>query len=174
MECASLRRPTWSGARKAGGFDGLYTYSVGTAIGATFSRTCGEAHRVGLLCAPSVGPGYDARLATGDSLVRPRLDGATYDRMWRTAVGAHPDLVTITSYNEWQEGTQIEPAYVHIGHAAYDGAWGSGVAPLGARTLMQRAVDRTIRGHEAPGSETEGSSSGLLHRSPETSGSGEK
>jgi glycoprotein endo-alpha-1,2-mannosidase len=112
------------GRAKAGGFDGLYTYSVGTAIGATFSRTCGEAHRAGLLCAPSVGPGYDARLATGDALVRPRLDGATYDRMWRTAVGAHPDLVTITSYNEWQEGTQIEPAHVQVGHDAYDGAWG--------------------------------------------------
>ena len=34
----------------------------------------------------------------------------TYDGMWRTAIRAKPDLVTITSYNEWHEGTQIEPA----------------------------------------------------------------
>ena len=30
--------------------------------------------------------------------------------MWRGAVRARADLVTITSYNEWHEGTQIEPA----------------------------------------------------------------
>ena len=38
--------------------------------------------RVGLLCAPSVGPGYDARRATGDPHVKPRRHGLTYDSMW--------------------------------------------------------------------------------------------
>jgi glycoprotein endo-alpha-1,2-mannosidase len=97
--------------------------------GAHFGRICAQARAVGILCAPSVGPGYDARLATGDSVVRPRLSGATYDRMWRTALRAGADLVTITSYNEWQEGTQIEPARAQIGSASYEGAWAtSGVA----------------------------------------------
>ena len=98
------------GRAKAAGFDGLYTYDVATWNGNTFARICTQAHRAGLLCAPSVGPGYDARLATTDEMVRPRLLGATYDRMWRAAVRADADVVTITSYNEWQEGTQIEPA----------------------------------------------------------------
>ena len=31
-------------------------------------------------------------------------------RMWRAAIAAGADRVTITSYNEWHEGTQIEPA----------------------------------------------------------------
>ncbi len=42
--------------------------------------------------------------------MKPRRNGATYDAMWRAALAAHADLVTITSYNEWNEGTQIEPA----------------------------------------------------------------
>ena len=44
--------------------------------------------------------------------------------MWKTALRANPDLVTITSYNEWQEGTQIEPAQPQVGRPSYEGAWG--------------------------------------------------
>jgi hypothetical protein len=117
------------GRAKASGFDGLYTYDVVTWNGALFRRLCTQAHAAGLLCAPSVGPGYDARLTTRLESVRPRNDGQTYDRMWKTALGADPDLVTVTSYNEWQEGTQIEPARVATGKPSYEGAWGKkGVA----------------------------------------------
>jgi glycoprotein endo-alpha-1,2-mannosidase len=120
---------TFVGRAKASGFDGLYTYDVVTWNGALFRRLCTQAHAAGLLCAPSVGPGYDARLATRQEAVRPRNDGLTYDRMWKTALKAGPDVVTITSYNEWQEGTQIEPARAAVGKESYDGAWGkNGVA----------------------------------------------
>jgi hypothetical protein len=120
---------TLVGRAKASGFDGLYTYDVVTWNGSLFKRLCTQAHRAGLLCAPSVGPGYDARLATRHDAVRPRLRGATYDRMWKTALRAGADLVTITSYNEWQEGTQIEPAQSQFGRPNYEGAWGrEGVA----------------------------------------------
>jgi hypothetical protein len=49
--------------------------------------------------------------------------------MWRAAITARPDAVTITSYNEWHEGTQIEAAaprtrYGRYRYACYDGAWG--------------------------------------------------
>jgi glycoprotein endo-alpha-1,2-mannosidase len=115
---------TLVGRAKAAGFDGLYTYDVGTWSGSTFARICAQAHAVGLLCAPSVGPGYDARLATGHELVRSRENGVSYDRMWKRALRARADLVTITSYNEWQEGTQIEPARAQAGRPAYEGAWG--------------------------------------------------
>lgn len=117
------------GRAKASGFDGLYTYDIVTWNGSLFKRLCTQAHSAGLLCAPSVAPGYDARLATRDQATRPRLHGVTYDRMWKTAVRSGADLVTITSYNEWQEGTQIEPARLQIGRPSYDGAWGKrGVA----------------------------------------------
>jgi hypothetical protein len=115
---------TLVGRAKASGFDGLYTYDVVSWNGSFFKRLCTQAHAVGLLCAPSVGPGFDARLATRQEAVRPRLNGLTYDRMWKTAIGSKPDLVTVTSYNEWQEGTQIEPARIAFGKSSYDGAWG--------------------------------------------------
>ena len=115
---------TLVGRAKASGFDGLYTYDVVTWNGALFKRLCTQAHAAGLLCAPSVGPGYDARLATQHEVVRPRNDGLTYDRLWKTALKADADIVTITSYNEWQEGTQIEPARIALGKPSYEGAWG--------------------------------------------------
>jgi hypothetical protein len=115
---------TLVGRAKASGFDGLYTYDVVTWNGSLFRRLCTQAHSAGLLCAPSVGPGYDARLATRGEAVRPRRHGATYDRMWKTAIRANADLVTITSYNEWQEGTQIEPARLQLGRPSYERAWG--------------------------------------------------
>jgi hypothetical protein len=113
------------GRARAGGFDGIYTYDVLLFDGALFPRLCAQARRHGLLCAPSVGPGYDARRATSDLRVKPRRNGARYDEMWRGALRANADLITITSYNEWHEGTQIEPARARRGrYQCYDGAWG--------------------------------------------------
>jgi hypothetical protein len=124
-----LAHTTLVGRAKASGFDGIYTYDVVTWNGALFKRLCTQAHAAGLLCEPSVGPGYDARLATRHQVVRPRNNGRTYDRMWKTAIRAGADIVTITSYNEWQEGTQIEPARVAVDRPDYGGAWGkSGLA----------------------------------------------
>jgi hypothetical protein len=130
---------TWAdtafvGQAVAGHFSGVYTYDIVTWNGSKFDRICAEAHRHRLLCAPSVGPGYDARRATGDPHVKPRRGGATYDSMWRTAIAAGADEITITSFNEWQEGTQIEPAapparHGEYGYGSYDGAYGlTGVA----------------------------------------------
>ena len=113
-----------AGYAKTAGFQGIYTYDTLTYRGRVFARMCTAAHRQGLLCAPSVGPGYSAQRATGDVRSVDRGDGRTYDSMWNAAIRAGADLTTITSYNEWNEGTQIEPACMHEGYANYDGAWG--------------------------------------------------
>ncbi|HXY84605.1 MAG TPA: hypothetical protein VEH52_03905 [Gaiellaceae bacterium] len=106
------------------GFAGFYTYDILMYGGEQFGRLCAQAHAVGLLCAPSVGPGYDALAATGDDRVKPRDDGETYDSMWSAAIDADADIVTITSYNEWSEGTQIEPAGHGGRYESYNGAYG--------------------------------------------------
>lgn len=137
---------TLVGRAKASGFDGIYTYDVATWNGALFKRLCSQARAAGLLCAPSVGPGYDARLATRHEVVRQRLDGRTYDRMWKTALGAKADIVTITSYNEWQEGTQIEPARAAVDRPDYEGAWGkSGLAAQRAYLTATAAWTARLR-----------------------------
>jgi glycoprotein endo-alpha-1,2-mannosidase len=127
------------GKAAAGGFAGMYTYDIYTYSGSSFPRICASARRVGLVCAPSVGPGYDARRATGDPTVRSRLNGATYDGMWRAAIAARTPVVTITSYNEWHEGTQIEAARGgRPGYESYGGAWG-----LHGKPAQRAYLDRT-------------------------------
>jgi hypothetical protein len=116
------------GMAAAARFDGLYTYDIVTYGANTFRRICTEAHMHQLLCAPSVGPGYFAKRGSGDTKVKQRRNGATYDSMWRMAIASDADRVTITSFNEWHEGTQIEPAQPQrrgaYRYLSYDGAWG--------------------------------------------------
>jgi hypothetical protein len=131
------------GAAATGHFSGVYTYDTLVYGGSLFARLCRQAHAHGLLCAPSVGPGYDAERATGDMRIKPRRDGHTYDSMWQAAILAGADRVTITSFNEWQEGTQIEPAAATLprgsaGYGTYDGAWG-----LHGFTAETAYLDRT-------------------------------
>jgi glycoprotein endo-alpha-1,2-mannosidase len=112
------------GFAAAGLFDGFYTYDFLNFGAAKFTRLCTQAHAVHLLCAPSVGPGYDGARAGEAPALSSRRNGTTYDNLWTAALAARPDIVTITSYNEWGEGTQIEAAAPHRGYSSYDGAWG--------------------------------------------------
>jgi hypothetical protein len=117
------------GFAAAGKFDGFYTYDFVDFGASKFGRLCAQAHAAHILCAPSVGPGYDGVRAGEAPFGSSRKNGQTYDNLWAAAIASHPDVITITSYNEWGEGTQIEPATAKRGYRAYDGAWGlSGVA----------------------------------------------
>lgn len=111
---------------KRGGFDGTYSYfsSDGFSYGSTtrnWRDMATKAKQDGLLFIPCVGPGYD------DTRIRPwnahtrkdREQGRYYRRMWEAALNAlsspsstvdDSGAVAITSFNEWGEGTQIEPA----------------------------------------------------------------
>jgi glycoprotein endo-alpha-1,2-mannosidase len=102
---------------REGGFDGFYTYFAtdGFTYGSTirnWPRLAAWAQANGKLFVPCVAPGYiDTRIRPWNGAnTRDREAGAYYDRMWAAALGVQPELVGITSFNEWHEGTQIEPA----------------------------------------------------------------
>ncbi|MDQ3929711.1 MAG: glycoside hydrolase family 99-like domain-containing protein [Chloroflexota bacterium] len=60
-----------------------------------------------------VTPGWDeSRMQPPRSPAKvfPRRDGALYEEAWKGATASNPEWITITSYNEWFEGTQIEPS----------------------------------------------------------------
>ena len=145
---------TLVGVAAAARFDGIYTYDVLALDGASFVRLCNQARVAALLCAPSVGPGFDARRAIGIERTKARRGGATYDGMWRAALEARPDLVTITSYNEWEEGTQIEPARsgpraAGFRYDDYSGAWGrSGSNAPGAYLARTAYWTRALAGSQ--------------------------
>lgn len=106
----------------AGGFDGAYTYfgSQDMGFGArarNWQGMAGAAEMLRLSFWPCVAPGYDdTRIRPWNSEhTTPRDGGATYRGRWRAALGAPRDSaavagVGVTSWNEWGEGTQIEPA----------------------------------------------------------------
>lgn len=102
-------------------FDGFYTYFAtnGFTYGSTWKnwRSLKKfATQNGLIFIPSVGPGYV------DTEVRPwnagntrhRRHGQYYDVAWRSAVNNNVQFVSVTSFNEWHEGTQIEPAVPRV------------------------------------------------------------
>jgi len=100
-----------------GGFDGIYTYfaSTGFTEGSTLAQwpaLSATAKLSNAMFIPSVGPGYDdTRIRPWNAVnTKPRQDGLYYDAMWQAAVTLDPPpaIVTITSFNEWHEGTQIE------------------------------------------------------------------
>lgn len=100
-----------------GHFDGFYTYFAidGFTYGATvdnWPKLADWARQNNLIFIPSVGPGYeDRRIRPWNGRnSRSREDGVYYDRMFKAAIDVDPPIISITSFNEWHEGTQIEPA----------------------------------------------------------------
>lgn len=101
----------------AAGFDGMYTYfaSNGFSFGSShqnWKAVKNFCDTNNLMFIPSVGPGYI------DTSIRPwnnhntrnRVNGKYYETALQAALTVRPEIVSITSFNEWHEGTQIEKA----------------------------------------------------------------
>jgi len=110
------------------GFDGFYTYFA--VDGFTFGSTCENweylakwAEDNNKIFIPCVGPGYiDTRIRPWNSVnIRERNKGKYYARVFNNAIRTNPYIIGITSFNEWHEGTQIEPAVLkHIEGYEYE------------------------------------------------------
>jgi hypothetical protein len=65
----------------------------------------------------TVMPGYnDLRTGRGNAFAKDREGGAYYERSWQAAIGSSPDWIVITSFNEWPEGSYIEPSVAYGDH----------------------------------------------------------
>jgi glycoprotein endo-alpha-1,2-mannosidase len=105
-------------------FDGIHTYNpTGLTKGKSpdqirawaqmtfpeWVKTAG-ANRISCI---TIIPGYDDSVQPSRKPPRPitdRFNGETYRIMWENAITADPDWVIIASWNEWHEGSEIEPS----------------------------------------------------------------
>jgi glycoprotein endo-alpha-1,2-mannosidase len=139
-------------------FDGMYTYFASTSF--TFGsnpnnwpsiHTWAEKHK--LLFIPCIGAGYD------DTWIRPwnaqtkqdRRDGQYYADNFEAvfSLRSTPHIVAITSYNEWGEGTQIEPVVPYTSPAgrAYEN-YGTG-GPHLYMNITRRMVHELVLKHRS-------------------------
>jgi glycoprotein endo-alpha-1,2-mannosidase len=103
-------------------FDGVHTYNICgwvrdktpdelRTLGArSFADAVKLARRHGKISCLTVIPGYDDTKIRRPGLKADRHAGQTYQTLWEEAIRADPDWVLITSWNEWHEGSEIEPS----------------------------------------------------------------
>ena len=69
-----------------------------------------SAHSRNMTFVATVVPGFNNTAVQKDPLVIDRRDGSYYSLYWLIAKACSPDGYAITSFNEWHEGTEIEPS----------------------------------------------------------------
>ncbi|KAM6043591.1 glycoprotein endo-alpha-1,2-mannosidase-like protein [Theristicus caerulescens] len=99
------------------GYNGTYTYFASNGFSFGSSHRSWKAIKAfcnsnNLMFIPSVGPGYiDTSVRPwNNSNTRNRVNGKYNGTALQAALMARPEIVSITSFNEWHEGTQIEKA----------------------------------------------------------------
>jgi hypothetical protein len=84
------------------------------AVRGQFKAVNREARARGLRLVPNVMPGYDDTPLRGTERVTiNRRRGDFYRDYWKVAsgfVGADQPFLLVTSFNEWHEGTELEPS----------------------------------------------------------------
>ena len=103
-------------------FDGIHTYNTAGALRGkslpqveswaktAYPNAVDTADRFGRISTVTVIPGYDDTKIRKPGLRVERFDGASYRAQWQAAIDADPHWVLITSWNEWHEGSDIEPS----------------------------------------------------------------
>ncbi|MBN2269486.1 MAG: hypothetical protein JXN61_02670 [Sedimentisphaerales bacterium] len=104
-------------------FDGVHTYNTAGSLRGmtpdqvqkwaprTYESWVALADRAGKISTLTVIPGYDDTKIRKPGLAVKRYDGDLYRRQWAAAIKADPQWILITSFNEWHEGSEIEPSY---------------------------------------------------------------
>lgn len=104
-------------------FDGIHTYNItGSTQGKSpeeirqwaqnsFPQWITTAGKDRISCITII-PGYDdSKLGRPEPRpITDRHNGETYRILWQETISANPDWILITSWNEWHEGSEIEPS----------------------------------------------------------------
>jgi len=103
-------------------FDGVHTYNTAGSLGSlaldgvdtwaagTYPLWVQLADGAGKISTITVIPGYDDTKIRKPGLAVDRFDAELYRTQWRRAIEADPHWVLITTFNEWHEGSEIEPS----------------------------------------------------------------
>ena len=103
-------------------FDGIHTYNTAGSLrglapdrarawaAETYRSWVQLADEAGKISTLTVIPGYDDTKIRKPGLAVNRYDGELYRVQWEEALKADPHWILITSFNEWHEGSEIEPS----------------------------------------------------------------
>jgi glycoprotein endo-alpha-1,2-mannosidase len=103
-------------------FDGVHTYNTAGNLrgmnpaearkwaAETYKSWVQLADQAGKISTITVIPGYDDTKIRKPGLAVERYDGELYRAQWDEAIKADPHWILITSFNEWHEGSEIEPS----------------------------------------------------------------
>jgi len=140
-------------------FDGHHLYSIAWSpdVNYTLNDWSKRVRRAGAdkLWVATVMPGYDdTRTTRADKFARQRDGGNFYRAAWNAALATRPDLLIINSWNEWVEGSMIEPGATY-GNLYLDltreyAAQFKAQTPLSGEEKIAAAATNTPRPTRAP------------------------
>jgi len=96
--------------------DGIHLYSPidysedPSHILDVYNNASESAHSRSMTFVATVVPGFNNTAVQKEPRVIDRRDGSYYSLYWLVAKASSPDGYAITSFNEWHEGTEIEPS----------------------------------------------------------------
>jgi len=98
--------------------DGMHMYIpcgfTMSDISEIYSEASGAAHSENGIFVATVLPGYDDTEVRSPGYIVERENGSYYASIWETARSSSPDHYIITSFNEWHEGSEIEPSLEYV------------------------------------------------------------